>query len=55
VLAEFDFTLQLNPDLAQKLTQLGEWAKTQGSVEPSTQLPNYAEFLDDRFLAKSAS
>jgi NitT/TauT family transport system substrate-binding protein len=55
VLAEFDFTLQLNPDLAQKLTQLGEWAKTQGSVEPSTQLPNYAEFLDDQFLAKSAS
>jgi NitT/TauT family transport system substrate-binding protein len=55
VLAEFDFTLQLNPDLAQKLTQLGEWAKTQGSVEPSTQLPNYAEFLDGQFLAKSAS
>jgi NitT/TauT family transport system substrate-binding protein len=54
VLAEFDFTLQLNPDLGQKLTQLGEWAKTQGSVEPSTQLPNYTEFLDGQFLAKSA-
>jgi NitT/TauT family transport system substrate-binding protein len=52
VLAEFDFTLQLNPDLAAKLTQLAEWAKTQGSIEPSTQLPNYAEFLDNRFLAK---
>jgi NitT/TauT family transport system substrate-binding protein len=54
VLAEFDYTLQLHPDLAQKLTELGEWAKTQGSVEPSTQLPNYTEFLDGQFLAKSA-
>ncbi|WP_319449368.1 MULTISPECIES: ABC transporter substrate-binding protein [unclassified Mycobacterium] len=54
VLAEFDFTLQLKPDLAQKLTELGEWAKTQGSVEPSTQLPNYADTFDASFLAKSA-
>ncbi|MDT5080928.1 MAG: hypothetical protein QOJ80_5565 [Mycobacterium sp.] len=54
VLAEFDFTLQLKPDLAQKLTELGEWAKTQGSVEPSTQLPNYADLFDTQFLAKSA-
>jgi NitT/TauT family transport system substrate-binding protein len=54
VLAEFDFTLQLKPDLAQKLTDLGQWAKTQASVDPSTQLPNYADFLDDQFLAKSA-
>jgi NitT/TauT family transport system substrate-binding protein len=52
VLAEFDFTLQLKPDLAQKLTELGDWAKTQGSVDPSTQLPNYAQFLDAQFLAK---
>jgi NitT/TauT family transport system substrate-binding protein len=54
VLAEFDFTLQLKPDLAQKLTELGEWAKTQGSVEPSTQLPNYADLFDAQFLTKSA-
>ncbi|WP_406439032.1 ABC transporter substrate-binding protein [Streptomyces sp. NBC_01613] len=53
VLAEFDFTIQLNPDLATKLTQLGEWAKAQGSIEKSTNLPNYAEFLDNQFLAKS--
>jgi NitT/TauT family transport system substrate-binding protein len=54
VLTEFDFTLQLSPDLPTKLTQLGEWAKTQGSIERSTQLPNYAEFLDNQFLEKSA-
>jgi NitT/TauT family transport system substrate-binding protein len=50
VLSEFDFTLQLNPDLATKLTDLGEWAKTQKSIDPSTQLPNYTEFLDTKYL-----
>ena len=55
VLGEFDFTLQLEPDLATKLTDLGEWAKTQKSIEPTTALPNYAEFLDNQYLAKSAS
>ena len=54
VLTEFDFTLQLKPDLAQKLTELGEWAKTQGSVDPSTQLPNYADAFDADFLVKPA-
>lgn len=54
VLGEFDFTTQLNPDLAAKLTDLGEWAKTQKSIEPTTQLPNYANFLDNQFLAKTA-
>jgi NitT/TauT family transport system substrate-binding protein len=53
VLAEFDFTIQLNPDLATKLADLGEWAKTQKSIEPSTQLPNYPGFLDNQFLAKA--
>lgn len=55
VLGEFDFTLQLEPDLATKLTDLGEWAKTQKSIEPTTALPNYAEFLDNQYLDKSAS
>ncbi|MGV0746223.1 ABC transporter substrate-binding protein [Mycolicibacterium sp. XJ870] len=55
VLEEFDFTLQLNPDLATKLTELGEWAKTQKSIEPSTQLPDYATFLDNQFLEKPVS
>ncbi|CAN5681634.1 hypothetical protein BH09ACT8_BH09ACT8_52130 [soil metagenome] len=52
VLAEFDFTLQLKPDLATNLAQLGEWAKTQGSIDASTQLPNYADFFDGQFLPK---
>lgn len=50
VLGEFDFTLQLNPDLADKLAELGAWAKTQKSIDPSTQLPDYAKFLDNQFL-----
>jgi NitT/TauT family transport system substrate-binding protein len=54
VITEFDFTLQLNPDLATKLTDLGEWAKTQKSIEPSTQLPNYAQLLDNQYLPKPA-
>lgn len=55
VLAEFDYTLQLNPDLATKLDDLGEWAKTQKSIEPGTELPDYAQFLDNQFLAKPAT
>jgi NitT/TauT family transport system substrate-binding protein len=54
VLGEFDFTLQLNPDLATKLTELGEWAKTQKSIDATTALPNYAAFLDNRFLKPAA-
>ncbi|MGV9798646.1 ABC transporter substrate-binding protein [Mycobacterium sp. NPDC003449] len=55
VLKEFDFTLQLNPDLAAKLTELGEWAKTQKSIDASTALPNYAERLDNQLLPKTTS
>lgn len=55
VLAEFDFSLQLNPDLALKLSDLGEWAKTQKSIDPRVELPNYADFLDAQFVAKPAS
>jgi len=55
VLGEFDFTLQLNPDLATKLTDLGEWAKTQKSIDQTTALPDYAEFLDNQYLTKAES
>lgn len=55
VLGEFDYTIQLQPDLATKLTELGEWAKTQKSIEPTTQLPDYNQFLDSQFLEKPAS
>ncbi|OMC37937.1 ABC transporter substrate-binding protein [Mycobacterium sp. GA-1841] len=50
VLGEFDFTIQLKPDLAEKLADLGAWAKTQKSIDPNTQLPDYAGFLDNQFL-----
>ena len=52
ILPEFNFTIQLQPDLASTLTELGKWAKTQGSIEPATQLPDYASFFDDRLLSK---
>lgn len=55
VLGEFDYTIQLQPDLADKLSALGEWAKTQKSIEPSTELPDYSQFLDAQFLEKPAS
>ncbi|MGW0161475.1 ABC transporter substrate-binding protein [Mycobacterium sp. NPDC003323] len=55
VLTEFDYTIELQPDLATKLTDLGEWAKTQKSIEPTTELPDYAGFLDNQFLNKPAS
>ncbi|MCV7424004.1 ABC transporter substrate-binding protein [Mycobacterium yunnanensis] len=55
VLGEFDFTLQLKPDLAQKLDELGQWAKSQGSVDPATNLPDYTGFLDGQFLPRDPS
>ncbi|MEU1521363.1 ABC transporter substrate-binding protein [Nocardia rhamnosiphila] len=53
VLSQFDFTLQLDPDLAPKLTELGTWAGTQGSIAAGTRLPDYAGLLDDRFLPRT--
>ncbi|WP_278261947.1 ABC transporter substrate-binding protein [Nocardia sp. AG03] len=50
VLPQFDFTLQLTPDLATKLGELGVWAKGQGKIPASTTLPDYATVLDYRFL-----
>ncbi|MET9490798.1 ABC transporter substrate-binding protein [Nocardia sp. NPDC006630] len=55
VLAEFDFTLELDTHLADDLTGLGNWARTQGSIEQSTQLPDYTELLDNQFLPKPKS
>ncbi|MCX0274841.1 ATP-binding cassette domain-containing protein [Nocardia zapadnayensis] len=52
VLSQFDFTLQLDPDLAPKLTELGTWAGTQGSIAAGTRLPDYAGLLEDRFLPR---
>jgi NitT/TauT family transport system substrate-binding protein len=53
ILPEFNYTLQLKPDLATTLTELGQWAKAQGSIEPTTALPDYPTFFDNRFLPKT--
>ncbi|WP_328396020.1 ABC transporter substrate-binding protein [Nocardia sp. NBC_00416] len=50
VLPQFDFTLRLRPEIATELTELGNWAKTQGSIDAATGLPDYATFLDGKFL-----
>lgn len=51
ILDEFDFTLQLTPDLATKLHDLAEWAQTEGNIEPGVDLLDYAAFLDTRFVS----
>ncbi len=50
VLKEYDFTLQLNPQLAESLATLGEWAKQNGKIDATTTLPNYSDFLADKFV-----
>ncbi len=50
ILPEFDYTLQLRPDLAQVLTDQARWAKTQGAIDQSVQLPDYNSFADSDFL-----
>ena len=50
VLAEFDFSLRLDDDLAGELQRLAEWAKQQGNLEAGQELPDYAGVLDDRFV-----
>ncbi|MFF2083694.1 ABC transporter substrate-binding protein [Nocardia sp. NPDC058176] len=50
VLPQFDFALELTPELAVKLDELGAWAKDQGKIDGGTALPRYDDFLDTRFL-----
>ncbi|QNG18146.1 ABC transporter substrate-binding protein [Rhodococcus triatomae] len=50
VLPQFDFALQLRPELAEKLDELGQWAQAQGSIDAGARIPDYQEFLEDRFL-----
>ncbi|MGV9678304.1 ABC transporter substrate-binding protein [Nocardia sp. NPDC003482] len=54
ILGEFDFTLQLRPDLAQTLAAQGDWAKGQGSIDGSVRLPDYGTFLDADFLTPAS-
>jgi len=50
VLTEYDFTLQLNATLADSLTTLGEWAKQNGKIDANLALPDYSQFLADKFV-----
>lgn len=52
VLAEYDFELQLAPALADDLTRLGTWAKDNGKISADVGLPDYQNFIDDKFLAQ---
>lgn len=51
ILEEFDFTLQLTPDLATKLQELAEWAQGEGNIDAGATLPDYATFLDTQFVS----
>ncbi|MBA4021727.1 MAG: ABC transporter substrate-binding protein [Gordonia sp.] len=51
ILEEFDFTLQLTPDLATKLQELAEWAQGEGNIDAGATLPDYATFLDSQFVS----
>ena len=50
VLSEYDFTLQLQPTLADDLARLGAWAKDNDKIDADATLPDYANFLDDQFV-----
>lgn len=51
VLAGYDFTLQLKPELADDLASLGAWAQENGKIDQGVTLPDYKQFLDDQFVA----
>ncbi|MBF6213268.1 ABC transporter substrate-binding protein [Nocardia puris] len=53
VLREFDFTLQLPPDLAAKLTTLADWARARNYLDPGVPPVDYAARLDASALAES--
>ncbi|MET4430067.1 ABC transporter substrate-binding protein [Mycolicibacterium sp. 624] len=50
VLSEYDFTLQLQPALADDLARLGAWAKANDKIDANATLPDYAQLLDNRFV-----
>jgi NitT/TauT family transport system substrate-binding protein len=50
VLKEYDFTLQLKPQLAEELTALGNWAKSNGKIDASVALPDYTSFFNGKFI-----
>ncbi|GAB2442797.1 ABC transporter substrate-binding protein [Nocardia tengchongensis] len=50
ILPEFDYVLQLRPELAGTLGKLATWAKDQGKVDRSIQLPDYNTLLVAGFV-----
>ncbi|WP_036498114.1 ABC transporter substrate-binding protein [Nocardia aobensis] len=50
ILPEFDFRLQLRPELAGTLTTLADWAKSQGSLDKAAQLPDYQARAESKFV-----
>ncbi len=50
ILPEFDYTIQLPADLPGVLAAQANWAKEQGSVDRSVNLPDYAALVDRAFL-----
>ena len=50
VLREYDFTLQLKPQLADELTALGNWAKSNGKLDAGVTLPDYQQFFVGKFI-----
>lgn len=53
VLEEFEFSLQLQPELASTLTDLAGWAREQGSLDDKVKPVDYARMLDDSALPTS--
>ncbi|MFA5711208.1 ABC transporter substrate-binding protein [Mycolicibacterium sp.] len=54
VLAEYDFSLELEPSLAEELETKGTWAKQVGNIDAGAALPDYSQFLDGQFLGQPA-
>ncbi len=50
VLGEFDFTLEVQPTLADELRALGEWGKANDKLPTDAELPDYGSLLVDTFL-----
>lgn len=46
ILPEFDYRLQLKPDLATVLSGLSTWARANGYLDPKTPVANYGARLD---------
>lgn len=53
MLSEFDFHLQLQPDLAAELGQLADWARSMNYLDPATPRVDYGRLLDSAALPRT--